>query len=125
LYTPVQTNCQPLTTVYKVPFDSGKRGVQETNVNQGYQRIKTEIEATGCTISMTQSIIKKTADSEQLSQKIKGGLLSVDAKDRVTGMVELTLYDENQNETCRGMYDATFTQTAPTSSSTAGSTLGN
>lgn len=123
--TPVQASCDPLATVYKVPFDSGKRGVQETNVNLGYERIKTEIEATGCTLSMTQSVIKKTADSEQLEQKIKGGSLNVDAKDRVTGLVEMIRYDANQQVICSGMYDATFTQMAPTSSSTASSPTGS
>ena len=129
LYTPVQTSCQPLATVYTVPFDSGRHGVQESNKDFGYQIVKTEVEATGCTVRMTQSVIKDapagSGGAPLLEQRIRGEALTIDGKDRVTGMVEMIRYDEMQQVTCSGMYDATFTQKAATSSSTAGSTLGN
>ena len=73
-------------------------------------RIKTEIEATGCTVSMTQSIIKKTAGTEWIEQRIRGASLSIDAPDRITGLVEIVRYDESQKVACSGMYEATFTQ---------------
>ena len=113
LYTPVQTTCEPLTTAYKVLFNSGGRGAQETNVNLGTQRIKTDVVATGCTVSMTQSVIQKTADSERIEQRIRGASLTIEATDRITGVVEITRYDESQQVTCSGQYDATFTQDIP------------
>jgi hypothetical protein len=112
-YVPVQTNCAPLSPIYKVPFDPGVRGVNETNMNFVDKKVKTQIVLKGCSVSMTQTV---TNMAGQLELQISGPELSVDGKSKVSGLVDVTRYDANQQVMCAGKYDAKFTQLDPTHS---------
>src|SRR3954468_23005955 len=56
LYTPVSTNCGPITNPFMVRFDGGLHGVNTIMQNLANALVTTEIVMKGCTVHMTQKV---------------------------------------------------------------------
>jgi hypothetical protein len=118
LYIPRNSNCAPLTSTYRVPFDGGNNGVNMTYMNFANVEVVTEVVLKGCTVRMTQKVTDR--DTKALQLTIDGEALNIKNQNRIEGMVELVQYDEVAGTVaCSGQYDATFTKNVGTTGAAA------
>jgi hypothetical protein len=106
-YTEVSGTCGAFEGPGLVPLDAGRGGVSTTIERRLNRSITTEVAVQGCAVELLQTV----SNAEGVVQtRIDGKGLAIESDTRVTGQVEVTLFDDAGASTCSGTYDLVLTK---------------